>query len=144
MRFGKWDSEKRDLENGIRKRQKRDLENGIRKMGFGKTGFGIDKNWIRKTGFGKLDSKNGIRKIHVVRAPSPGGRPSSRSGSARQKWDHLCLCSAIATQELQAHQQDPLPSMWFPFLCVRHEQASGGAPLLHALQPGHAIMRHLR
>jgi hypothetical protein len=37
-----------------------------------------------------------------------------------------------------------LPSMWFPFLRVRHEQASGGAPLLHALQPGHATVRHLR
>jgi hypothetical protein len=47
------------------------------------------------------------------------------------------LSSAVATPELQAHQQDPLPSICFPFLRVRHEQASGGAPLLHALQPGH-------
>jgi len=28
------------------------------------------------------------------------------------------LCSAVATLELQAHQQDPLPSMCFPFLRV--------------------------
>ncbi len=54
------------------------------------------------------------------------------------------LCSAVATPELQAHQQDPLPSMCFPFLRVRHEQASGGAPLLHALQPGHVTVHHLR
>ncbi len=51
---------------------------GPEKTGFGKTGF-------RKTGL----RKNGIR-------------PSSRSGPARQKLDHLCLCSAVATPELQA------------------------------------------
>jgi len=69
-------------------------KNEIRKMGFGKTRFektGLGKtrfrkNRIRKTGFGK----NGIR-------------PSSQSGPARQKLDHLCLCSAVATLELQAH-----------------------------------------
>ncbi|CAM6042200.1 unnamed protein product [Sphagnum compactum] len=33
--------------------------------------------------------------------------------------------------------------MCFPFLRVRHEQASGGAPLLHALQPGHATGKNL-
>ena len=31
-----------------------------------------------------------------------------------------------------------------PLLCARHEPASGGAPLLHALQPGHATVPHLR
>ncbi len=55
-------------------RKKRDSENGIRKI---------------ETGFEKRDYENGIR-------------PSSRSGPARQKLDHLCLCSAIATPELQA------------------------------------------
>jgi len=104
MRFGKWDSEKRDLENGIRKngirkRKKRDLENGIRKMGLGKTGFGIDKNWIRKTRFGKLDSKNGIRKIHVVRAPSrsafkPIGLGPAKMGSSLSL---LCNCNSRAS-----------------------------------------------
>jgi hypothetical protein len=102
---------------------------GPTKMGFGaKTGFGF-----RRTG------------------PSPtwhcdGGRRSSRSGPARQKRDSdefVNLSSTVAIPELQAHQQDPLPSICFPFLRVRHEQASGGAPLLHALQPGHATMRHL-
>ncbi len=64
-------------------------KNGIQK----KTGLGkrdSEKRDSEKMGFGKRDSeKNGIR-------------PSSRSGPARQKLDHLCLCSAVATPELQA------------------------------------------
>ncbi len=83
--------------------------------------------------------------------PSPArhydkGRRSSRSGLPWQKRDldeSANLSSTVAIPELQAHQQDSLPCTCFPFLCVRHEQASGGAPLLHALQPGHATMRHL-
>jgi hypothetical protein len=55
---------------------------------------GIWKNGKRKTGFGKRKKENGIRKNGI--------RPSSRSGPARQKRDHLCLCSAVATPELQA------------------------------------------
>jgi hypothetical protein len=72
--------------------KKRDSENRIRKNGIRKNE--IRKNEIRKTGFGKRDSENGIRKNGI--------RPSSRSGPARQKLDHLCLCSAVATPELQA------------------------------------------
>ncbi len=99
-----------------------------------------------KTGFG---AKTGFEFRRT--GPSParhcdGGRRSSRSGPARQKRDSdesANFSSAVATPEPQAHQQDPLPSICFPFLRVRHEQASGGVALLHALQPGHAIVRHL-
>jgi hypothetical protein len=68
----------------------------------------------------------------AFRSIGPG---SSVGISCSQSFYLKDLCSVVATLELQAHQQDPLPSMCFPFLRVRHEQASGGAPLLHALQP---------
>ncbi len=68
--------------------QKRDSENGIRKTGFGKQ---------------KRDSENGIGRPGKKQDSENGIRPSSRSGPARQKLDHLCLCSAVATPELQAH-----------------------------------------
>jgi len=63
----------------------------------------------------------------------PTGPSSSVEISCSQSFLLKDMCSAIATPELQAHQQNPLPSMCLPFLCVRHEQASGGAPLLHTL-----------
>jgi hypothetical protein len=98
--LGQRDYQKRDSETGLGKRDwssgaktgfgKRDSENGIRKTGLSKTGF---RNGIRKTGL-VVRGKNGIRKNGI--------RPSSRSGPARQKLDHLCLCSAVATPELQA------------------------------------------
>jgi len=48
------------------------------------------------------DSENGIRENGIRK--KNGIPPSRRPGLARQKLDHLCLCSAVATPELQAHQ----------------------------------------
>jgi hypothetical protein len=64
----------------------------------------------------------------------PTGPGPSVGISCSQSFLLKDLCSTVVTPELQAHQQNPLPSMCFPFLHVRHEQASGGAPLLHALR----------
>jgi len=64
--------------------EKRDYENGIRKTILGSRDS--EKRDSEKTGFG----------LQADRA-----RPS-----ARQKLDHLCLCSVVATPELQTHQQE--------------------------------------
>jgi len=79
-----------------------DSENGIMKNGIRKK----KKNGIRKTGLGKMRfGKNGIQ-------------PSSRSSPARQKLDHLCLCFAVPTPELQARVCMPRVDMPDLFLFV--------------------------
>jgi hypothetical protein len=90
---------KRDLKNGIQKwdSEKRDSK----KTGFGKLGFG--------TGFGKRDSEK-----RDLERDSENGIQNGiwKTGFGRRivgfgKWDHICLCSAVATPELQAHQHTP-------------------------------------
>jgi len=56
-----------------------------------------------KTGFGKRDSEKRDSAL-------------SRSGPARQKLDHLCLCSAVATPKLQARVC--MPRVDVPDLCL--------------------------
>jgi hypothetical protein len=69
-----------------------------RRPGRGKNGIREKKNGIRKTGL-VVRGKNGIRKNGIRKKRDSA---LSRSGPARQKLDHLCLCSAVATPELQA------------------------------------------
>jgi hypothetical protein len=55
---------------------------------------------VRTTGPGqKRDYENGFRKNGIRKKRDSAFKPI---GPARQKLDHLCLCSAVATPELQA------------------------------------------
>jgi hypothetical protein len=66
----------------------------------------------------KQDSENGIRKNGILKKRDSEKRDSalSRSGPARQKLDHLCLCSAVATPKLQARVC--MPRVDVPDLCL--------------------------
>jgi hypothetical protein len=77
------------------------VSEGIRLQMFRFFGDGWVRPWVCDgarvqvwtTGPGqKRDSENGVRK---TRFEKNGIRPSSRSGPARQKLDHLFLCSAL-------------------------------------------------
>ncbi len=106
-RFGKRDSENGIRKTGLEKRDSKKRDSALSRLGLTKTDSEseIRKNEIRKNEQnGKRDSKNEI--LNLPGFGKNGIRPSSRLGPAQQKLDHLCLCSAVATPELQAHQQE--------------------------------------